>query len=214
VKFSVRGRDLAGAVAEAQEKTKALLQHGYTAEWSGEFQEMQEAVHRLVIASSLALVLIIVLLYMALRSLLDAAVVLTNVLVMSVGGIWALFLTGEHFNISAGVGFISVLGVGVMNGLLLVSSFNKARSHDIPLRDALTDGMEKRIRPLTMTALTAVFGLLPAAVSTEIGSETQRPLAIVVVGGMIAIMLMVNLIPALYSFYGHRTPPAVADVGH
>ena len=139
---------------------------------------------------------------------------LSNVLVMSVGGIWALFLTGEHFNISAGVGFISVLGVGVMNGLLLISSFNKARSHDIPLNEALMDGIEKRIRPLTMTALTAVFGLLPAAVSTEIGSETQRPLAIVVVGGMIAIMLMVNLIPALYSFYGHRTPPEVADVGH
>lgn len=214
VKFSVRGRDLAGAVAEAQEKTKPLFQKGYSAEWSGEFQEMQEAVHRLVIASSLALVLIIVLLYMALRSLLDAAVVLSNVLVMSVGGIWALFLTGEHFNISAGVGFISVLGVGVMNGLLLVSWFNKARSHEVPLNEALIDGIEKRIRPLTMTALTAVFGLLPAAVSTEIGSETQRPLAIVVVGGMIAIMLMVNLIPVLYSFYGHRTPPEVADVGH
>ena len=214
VKFSVRGRDLAGAVAEAQEKTAELFKAPYSSEWSGEFQEMQEAIGRLIIASSLALVLIIILLYLALRSLLDAFVVLSNVVVMSMGGVWALYLTGEHFNISAGVGFISVLGVGIMNGLLLVSWFNSSRSHGVPLKEALIDGIEKRIRPLTMTALTAIFGLLPAAVSTQIGSETQRPLAIVVVGGMITIMLMVNLIPVLYSFYGHREPPEGGGVGH
>jgi len=214
VKFSVRGRDLAGAVAEAQAKTADFFKTPYSAEWSGEFQEMQEAVERLVLAASLALVLIIVLLYLALRSLLDAMVVLSNVVVMSMGGVWALYLTGEHFNISAGVGFISVLGVGIMNGLLLVSWFNNSRSHGVPLSEALVDGIEKRIRPLTMTALTAIFGLLPAAVSTQIGSETQRPLAIVVVGGMITIMLMVNLIPVLYSFYGHRQPPAGGGVSH
>lgn len=214
VKFSVRGRDLAGAVAEAQEKTSDLFKAPYSSEWSGEFQEMQEAVGRLVIASALALVLIIVLLYLALHSLLDALVVLSNVVVMSMGGVWALYLTGEHFNISAGVGFISVLGVGIMNGLLLVSWFNLSRSHGVPLHEALIDGIEKRIRPLTMTALTAIFGLLPAAVSTQIGSETQRPLAIVVVGGMVTIMLMVNLIPVLYSFYGHRQPPAGGGVSH
>lgn len=214
VKFSVRGRDLAGAVSEAQTKTASFFKAPYNAEWSGEFQEMQEAVRRLVFAASLALVLIIVLLYLALRSLLDAAVVLSNVVVMCMGGVWALYLMGEHFNISAGVGFISVLGVGIMNGLLLVSWFNTSRSHGVPLKDALIDGVEKRIRPLTMTALTAIFGLLPAAVSTRIGSETQRPLAIVVVGGMITVMLMVNLIPVLYSFYGHREPPAAAGMGH
>ena len=214
VKFSVRGRDLAGAVAEAQEKTSEFFKAPYSSEWSGEFQEMQEAVERLAIASSLALILIIILLYLALRSLLDAFVVLSNVVVMSMGGVWALYLTGEHFNISAGVGFISVLGVGIMNGLLLVSWFNNSRSHGVPLNEALIDGIEKRIRPLTMTALTAIFGLLPAAVSTQIGSETQRPLAIVVVGGMVTIMLMVNLIPVLYSFYGHREPPAGGGVGH
>ena len=214
VKFSVRGRDLAGAVAEAQKKTRDYFKAPYRSEWSGEFQEMQEAVERLAIAASLALVLIIVLLYIALRSLLDAMVVLSNVVVMSMGGVWALYLTGEHFNISAGVGFISVLGVGIMNGLLLVSWFNNSRSHGVPLNEALVDGIEKRIRPLTMTALTAIFGLLPAAVSTQIGSETQRPLAIVVVGGMITIMLMVNLIPVLYSFYGNRQPPAGGGVGH
>lgn len=214
VKFSVRGRDLAGAVAEAQTKTQDFFDAPYSAEWSGEFQEMQEAVARLVVAASLALGLIIILLYLALRSLLDAFVVLSNVVVMSMGGVWALYLTGEHFNISAGVGFISVLGVGIMNGLLLISWFNNSRSLGVPLHDALIDGIEKRIRPLTMTALTAIFGLLPAAVSTQIGSETQRPLAIVVVGGMITIMLMVNLIPVLYSFYGHRQPREGSNVSH
>ena len=214
VKFSVRGRDLAGTVAEAQKKTDEFFKAPYSAEWSGEFQEMQEAVERLVLAAGLALILIIILLYIALRSLLDAFVVLSNVVVMCMGGVWALYLAGEHFNISAGVGFISVLGVGVMNGLLLVSWFNSSRAHDVPLKEALIDGIEKRIRPLTMTALTAIFGLLPAAVSTQIGSETQRPLAIVVVGGMITIMLMVNLIPVLYSFYGHRIPPAGGGVSH
>jgi len=101
-----------------------------------------------------------------------------------------------------------------MNGLLLVSSLNSARSHGMTLNEALVDGIDKRIRPMTMTALTAIFGLLPAAFSTQIGSETQRPLAIVVVGGMITTMLMVNLIPVLYSFYGSRIPPAGAGVGH
>ena len=214
VKFSVRGRDLAGTVAEAQKKTEEFFKAPYSAEWSGEFQEMQEAVERLVLAAALALILIVILLYIALRSLLDAFVVLSNVVVMCMGGVWALYLAGEHFNISAGVGFISVLGVGVMNGLLLVSWFNSSRAHEVPLKEALIDGIEKRIRPLTMTALTAIFGLLPAAVSTQIGSETQRPLAIVVVGGMITIMLMVNLIPVLYSFYGHRIPPAGGGVSH
>ena len=214
VKFSVRGRDLAGTVAEAQKKTEEFFKAPYSAEWSGEFQEMQEAVERLVLAAGLALVLIIILLYIALRSLLDAFVVLSNVVVMCMGGVWALYLAGEHFNISAGVGFISVLGVGVMNGLLLVSWFNSSRAHEVPLKEALIDGIEKRIRPLTMTALTAIFGLLPAAVSTQIGSETQRPLAIVVVGGMVTIMMMVNLIPVLYSFYGHRIPPAGGGVSH
>lgn len=214
VKFSVRGRDLSGAVAEAQEKTKAFLQAPYSAEWSGEFQEMQEAVHRLVIASALALVLIVILLYLALRSLLDAVVVLSNVVVMCIGGIWALLLSGVNFNISAGVGFISVLGVGIMNGLLLISRFNGSRSHGVPLTESLIDGVEKLIRPLTMTALAAIFGLLPAAVSTQIGSETQRPLAIVVVGGMTMTLLLVNLLPVLYSFYGNRTPVAGGGVGH
>jgi len=207
IKFSVRDRDLASAVAEAQEATKECFVLPYTAEWSGEFQEMNEAIHRLVIVVSISLVLIIVLLYLAFGSALDVAVVFANVIVLSIGGIWALILTGSNFNISAGVGFVSILGVGMMNGLILISGFNTRRAHGMELAEALQDGMDKRIRPLTMTCLTAIFGMLPAAFSTRIGSQTQQPLAIVVVGGMITTMLLMNLMPVLYSFYGRRQPP-------
>jgi heavy metal efflux system protein len=206
VKFSVRGRDLAGAVAEAQARTAGLFQPPYRAEWSGEFQEMEEAETRLLLIGSVALALILLLLYLAFHSFLDALVVLSNVLAMSVGGIWTLLLTGLNFNISAAVGFISILGVAVMNGLLMVSSFNRLRSQGVPMREALVTGVTRLIRPVTMTALAAIFGLLPAALSTRIGSQSQRPLAIVVVGGMIATLLLTNLVPVLYSFYGHREP--------
>jgi cobalt-zinc-cadmium resistance protein CzcA len=210
IKFSVRERDLAGAIAEAREKTKELFQAPYRDVWSGEFEQMKDAEDRLLVIVPLTLALILVLLYSAFRSLLDSVVVLSNVLVLSVGGVWALWLTGTDFSVSAAVGFISILGVGVMNGLLLVSYFNNLRAQGMSVRDAVMKGVEKRIRPLTMTCLTAVFGLLPAALSTRIGSQSQRPLAIVVVGGMIMTLLLFNLIPVLYSFYGHREPPAEA----
>jgi cobalt-zinc-cadmium resistance protein CzcA len=111
-----------------------------------------------------------------------------------------------HFNVSAAVGFISILGVAVMEGMILVSSFNSLRAVRVPVFDAIIKGTERRIRPVTMTALTAILGLLPAAFSTKIGSESQRPLAIVVVGGMFGTLLFFNLVPVLYSFYGHREP--------
>jgi cobalt-zinc-cadmium resistance protein CzcA len=132
--------------------------------------------------------------------------VYANVLAMSLGGVWALLLTGTNFNISAAVGFISILGVAVMNGLLFVSSFNALRAEGIELRRTLFLGMEKLIRPVTMTALAAILGLLPAALSSRVGSESQRPLAIVVVGGMVATLLLAALVPVLYSLYGHREP--------
>ena len=135
--------------------------------------------------------------------------------VIVVGGIWALMLTGMNFNISAGVGFISIFGVGMMNGLILVSGFNALRAAGKPLEEAIREGVSRQVRPLTMIPLTAIFGLLPAAVSTKIGSQTQQPLAIVVVGGMLMTLLMLNLIPVLYAFYGHRDPPEGAGgMGH
>ncbi len=211
VKFSVRGRDLASAVAEAQDKSAPLLTAPYRAEWSGEFQEMEEAEHRLLFIIPLSLALIVVLLYLAFGSLLDVAAILSNVVALSLGGIWALLLTGTNFSISAAVGFISIFGVAIMDGLLSVSYFNHLRVQRLPLREAIMQGAGKRVRPMMMTALTAIFGLLPAAVSTRIGAQTQQPLAIVVVGGMIMTLLLNRyLMPVLYSFYGHREPSAQA----
>src|SRR5262249_34151421 len=145
VKFGVRGRDLAGAVAEAQEKTAPLFRPPYRAGWSGEFQEMEQAERRLMFVVSAALALIVIFLYLAFPPVLDVLVVLSNVVAVSVGGVWALLLTGTNFNISAAVGFISILGVAIMNGLLLVSSFNHLRARGLPLREALRDGVSKRI---------------------------------------------------------------------
>jgi cobalt-zinc-cadmium resistance protein CzcA len=211
VKFSVRGRDLAGAVAEAREQTRDLFEPPYRAVWSGEFEAMEDAEGRLMIIVPAALALIFILLYSAFRSFLDSVVVLSNVLALSLGGIWALLLTGTNFSISAAVGFVSIFGVAIMDGLLLVSYFNQMRAQGLPVREAILQGAEKRVRPVMMTALTAILGLLPAALSTRIGAQTARPLAIVVVGGMITTLLLTRyLMPVLYSFYGHREPPAGA----
>ena len=212
VKFGVRGRDLASAVEDAQAQTKPLLKAGYTTTWSGEFQQMQEAEHRMLIVIILSFALIMVMLYLAFFSLMDAFLVFANVGVMSMGGVWTLLLTGLNFNISAAVGFISILGVSVMNGLLMVSSFNDLRYRQVPLREAILEGTETLVRPITMTALAAILGLLPAAFSTQIGSQSQRPLAIVVVGGMLSTLVFFNLVPLLYSYYGHREP--LVGVGH
>jgi cobalt-zinc-cadmium resistance protein CzcA len=207
VKFSVRGRDLGGAVAEAQENVADLIQAPYRAEWSGEFEEMQQAEAKLMWIIPLSLGLIFLLLYLAFHSVIDAVLVLANVLALSLGGVWALLLTGTTFSISAAVGFISIFGVAIMDGLLLVSYFNAMRAQGLPLRAAILEGAAKRVRPVMMTALTAIFGLLPAAFSTRIGAQTQRPLAIVVVGGMITTLILTRyLMPILYSFYGHREP--------
>jgi cobalt-zinc-cadmium resistance protein CzcA len=135
---------------------------------------------------------------------------------LSLGGIWALLFTGTNFSISAAVGFVSIFGVAIMDGLLLVSYFNGMRARGLPLHEAILEGASKRVRPVMMTALTAIFGLLPAAFSTRIGAQTQRPLAIVVVGGMVTTLFLTRyLMPLLYSFYGHREPPAGAgDLAH
>jgi cobalt-zinc-cadmium resistance protein CzcA len=232
VKFSVRNRDLAGAVAAAQRKTAALFPptSPYRAVWSGEFEEMQQAEGRLTVAVPVALGLICLLLYMAFRSLLDTLAVLSNVIVLSMGGIWALWLTDTHFSISAAVGFISLFGVAIMDGLLMISYFNKHRAEGMPLEEAILQGAKKRFRPMMMADLAAILGLLPAALALrpawasdgtfrwieQIGSQTQRPLAIVVVGGMITTLLLTRyLMPVLYSFYGHREPnAATARLAH
>jgi heavy metal efflux system protein len=226
VKFNVRERDLGSTVAEAKEKTKDLFQAPYRATWDGEFNEMEKAQKRLLVIIPLSLGLIFVLLYLAFRSLLDAIVVFSNVIDLSMGGIWALLLTGTSFSISAAVGFVSLFGVAIMDGLLMISSFNAFRARGLPLHEAILQGAGNRVRAVMMTALTAILGLLPAALALRpawdssgglrwvegIGSQTQRPLAIVVVGGMITTLFLTRyLMPVLYSFYGNRQPPADAS---
>jgi heavy metal efflux system protein len=225
IKFNVRERDLGSAVADAKETTKDLFHSPYRATWDGEFNEMEQAEKRLMVIIPLSLGLIFILLYMAFHSLLDAIVVFSNVIDLSMGGIWALLLTGTNFSISAAVGFISLFGVAIMDGLLMISSFNAFRAQGEPLQEAILHGAGNRVRAVMMTALTAILGLLPAALALRpawdsagnlawvepIGSQTQRPLAIVVVGGMITTLFLTRyLMPVLYSFYGHRQPPADA----
>jgi heavy metal efflux system protein len=162
-----------------------------------------------------SLLLICIFLYVAFRSIIDVLVILSNVFDVAVGGIWALYLTGTNFSVSAAVGFISLFGIAVMEGLLMISYFNALRTEGLPLREAIVQGAAKRVRPVMITAMTAILGLLPAALSTKIGSQTQRPLAIVVVGGM-TLTLFVDryLMPVLYSFYGSRKPPGGSGLAH
>jgi cobalt-zinc-cadmium resistance protein CzcA len=210
IKFEVRGRDLAGTVAEAQAKVDPLLIPPYRTEWSGEFKQMEAAEKRMARTFLVSAAIIVVLIYLAFRSLLDTAVVIVNLLCIGVGGVWALKIADLNFNISAAVGFVSILGVSVMNSLILISSFNSLRAQGLSLEDSLRIGFRARIRPLMMTLLTAILGLLPAAFSTRIGAQSQRPLAVVVVGGMLFTIVCMVLVPVLYSFYGSRTPPATA----
>jgi cobalt-zinc-cadmium resistance protein CzcA len=215
IKFEVRGRDLASAVAEARQQVEPFIQPPYHTEWSGEFRQMEEAEQRMARMFAVSMILIGLMIYLALRSVLNAAVVFANVLAMGVGGVWALKISGLYFNISAAVGFISILGVAVMNGLLLVSAFNRLRAKNLELPDAILQGTAPLIRPILMTALAAMLGLLPAALSTQMGSESQKPLAVVVVGGMIATILCLNLVPVLYSFVGQRVSVTTSqDLGH
>ena len=207
IKFSVRDRDLASAINEAQRKvddpkTGALLPPGYHIQWSGEFAQMEEANARLMWIVPLSIGLIMILLYTAFNSIKDALLVMANVVTATMGGVWALRMTHTPFSISAAVGFISIFGVAVQNGVLLISYFNQMRHAGVPVREAVMRGAELRLRPVVMTSLTAILGLLPAALADSIGSQAQKPLAIVVVGGMlVALLLTQYLMPVLYSFF-------------
>jgi heavy metal efflux system protein len=213
VKFSVReDRDLASAVEEVRDRITPMIPAPYRVAFGGEFEQMQDAEGRLMIIIPASLALIFILLYLAFRSLLDALAILSNVFAIAIGGIWSLYLTGTNFSISAAVGFVSLFGVAIMDGLLLISYFNTLRARGLPVNEAIMQGASMRVRPVMMTALTAILGLLPAAFSTAIGAQTQRPLAIVVVGGMLTTLFLTRyLMPVLYTFYGDREPPADAS---
>ncbi|MHA4738485.1 efflux RND transporter permease subunit [Dyadobacter sp. MSC1_007] len=208
VKFSVRERDLGSTIADAQSRVKPLLKSlpkGYSVNWSGEFENQVRATARLGQVVPISLIGIFILLFIMFSNAKDAGLVLINVPFALIGGILALHITHMNFGISAGVGFIALFGLCVQNGVILISVFNKNLAARMSLDDAIREGVKSRIRPVIMTALMAAIGLLPAAVSTGIGSETQKPLAIVVIGGLItATVLTLLIFPIIYGFFNRK----------
>jgi cobalt-zinc-cadmium resistance protein CzcA len=212
IKFSVRGRDLAGAVAEAQERiTQNLtLPPGYRIDWAGQFEWLQQAKSRLAIIIPITLVLILVLLYGLFNSLRDSLMALFGIPFAISGGILALYIAGLDFSISAAIGFISLFGVSVMSGILIVNGYNQVAASGMGTAEAMFHAAERQMRPILMMTLSACIGLLPAAISTGIGSQVQRPLATVVVGGMLIgpVMLLV-VVPALQMMFVRRQSGSV-----
>src|SRR5262245_44963091 len=207
IKFSVRGRDLQSTIDEIQSqiRSRVRLPAGYRYEIAGEFQELQEAVGRLAITVPISVLIIFFLLYMTFRNPGDASLLLAAMPFALTGGVFALLITGTNFSISSAVGFVSLFGVSVLGGVILISRIKQLREDGIPLREAVERGSDLQMRPVLMTALAAAIGLLPAAVATGIGSETQRPLARVVVGGMFSSAVVILLVlPAIYLLAHHR----------
>ena len=211
VKFSVRGRDLGGTVEEAQQRIakNVKLPAGYHLVWAGEFGDLQDAKKRLEIIVPISFILIAGALYSLFNNFRDSMLALAGIPDAIVGGILALYVSHLNFSISAAIGFVSLFGVSVMDGILMITFYNQERSHGLAPVDAMYRAATTRMRPLLMTALSACIGLFPAAVSTGIGSQVQRPLATVIVGGMLVgpIMLLVA-VPALRLILlgGERAP--------
>jgi len=208
VQCNVRGRDLGGFVAEAQRRIEqqiGRLPEGYWLGWGGQYENLVAARERLTIVVPLALGLIFILLFATFNSLRQALLVFTGVPLALTGGVLALWLRDIPFSISAGVGFIALSGVAVLNGLVMVTFINQLRSEGLPVREAVTQGSLTRLRPVLMTALVASLGFVPMALATGTGAEVQRPLATVVIGGVISSTLLTLLVvPALYSLFGSR----------
>jgi len=208
IKFSVRGRDLGSTVSEAQDRISKniKLPSGYRLVWAGEFGELQEAKDRLAVILPVTLVLIIGLLYAMFNSLVESLLALSGIPFAVAGGIVALYLSGLDFSISAAIGFVSLLGVSVMNGILIITYYNQVLLQGGTPAEAMFQAASTRMRPLLMTSLSACIGLFPAAISTGIGSQVQRPLATVIVGGMLLgpIMLLLVVPPLKVAILGRK----------
>jgi cobalt-zinc-cadmium resistance protein CzcA len=201
VQCSVRGRDVAGFVAEARERIAASvrLPEGYSFEWGGQFENMQRANRRLAFVVPVALGLILALLHLGLRSLRDVLVVASGIPLGAVGGVFALALRGLPFTVSAGIGFIALSGVAILNGLVLVSFIRERIDAGTPAREAVREGCLVRLRPVLITALVAAVGFVPMAVNLGVGGEVQRPLATVVIGGLLSnTLLTLVVLPTLH----------------
>ncbi|HUH75274.1 MAG TPA: CusA/CzcA family heavy metal efflux RND transporter [Chitinophagales bacterium] len=201
VKFSVRERDLGSTIQEAQNQIKSNIQlpEGYTMDWTGEFENQVRASKRLYQVAPISLILIFVLLFIMFNNVKDAGYVLINVPFALIGGILALHITGINFGISAGVGFIALFGICVQNGVILISEFKNQAQDTLESGQIILNGVKARTRPVIMTAMMAAFGLLPAAISTGIGSESQKPLAVVIIGGLVTATIFTLLVfPLIY----------------
>ncbi len=217
IKYSVRGRDLGGAVEEAIKKVdqQVKLPPGYHIDWAGEYESQQRAQRRLAIIIPITLLVIFMILYSMFGSMKWALLIFANVAVAPIGGVLALFLTGTNFSVSSGVGFLALFGVSVQTGVIMVEYINQLRARGHTVFDAAREGAILRLRPIMMTMLVATLGLLPAATSHGIGSDSQRPFAIVIVGGlMMALVMSIFLLPTLYVWIardGDRLPKPDPD---
>jgi cobalt-zinc-cadmium resistance protein CzcA len=201
IKYSVRGRDLGSAVEEAIQKvtTQMKLPVGYHLKWEGEYASQKRANARLAIVLPITILVIFVILYSMFKSFKWAMLIMANIAIAPVGGLLALLFTGTNFSVSSGVGFLALFGVSVQTGVIMLEYINQLRARRYSIEDAAVEGAVLRLRPIMMTMLVATLGLLPAALSHAIGSDSQRPFAIVIVGGLIAGLVMsIFLLPTLY----------------
>jgi cobalt-zinc-cadmium resistance protein CzcA len=201
IKYSVRGRDLGGAVEEAIKKVheQVKLPPGYHIDWEGEYESQKRADERLLIVLPITILLIFIILYTMFKSFKWALLILANVAMARIGGLLALLVTGTNFSVSSGVGFLALFGVSVQTGVIMLEYINQLRARRYSIEDAAVEGAVLRLRPIMMTMLVATLGLLPAALSHAIGSDSQRPFAIVIVGGLMADLVMsIFLLPTLY----------------
>jgi cobalt-zinc-cadmium resistance protein CzcA len=201
IKCNIEDRDMGSFVEEAQARVhgEVKLAEGYYMTWGGEFENQRRAMKRLTVIVPVSILAIFGLLYLTFQAALPAIVVLLVVPFATVGGVFALYLTGTVLSVSAAVGFITLFGVAVMDGVLLITYVRQARDHSPDNEDAILEAVSQRLRPVLMTALLASLGLLPAAMSHAIGSDTQRPFAIVIIGGLISsTLLTMFVLPTLY----------------
>ena len=216
IKYGVRERDLGSTVEEAMKtvQTKVKLPPGYRLEWAGEYESQKRSARRLAVIIPLTLLLIFLILYSMFSSMKWATLVLLNVAMAPVGGILAMYFTRTNFSVSSGVGFLALFGVSVQTGVILVEYMNQLRARGYPAPQAARDGAIQRFRPILMTMLVASLGLVPAATSHGIGSDSQRPFAIVIVGGLMAVLLMsIFLLPSLYVWFA-RDSDRLPDADH
>ncbi len=214
VQTNVRGRDLGGFAEEAQRRVLAQLKlpPGYTLDWGGQFENQERAMKRLGLVIPLSIFIITGLLYSTFQSLRLSLLILLNVPFALVGGIAALWLRGLNLNLSASVGFIALFGVAVLNGIVMVSYVRRLQQEGLPVEEAVVVGASTRLRPVLMTALVASFGFIPMALSQSAGAEVQRPLATVVIGGLLtSTILTLFVLPALYPWFSKVPPPAAED---